>query len=77
MTETRHHLIVRPHMRTSSVKFDPETDTYKVSVCALPINGRANSEVIELMARYLKVSKAFLALEKGHSGRYKTIILSK
>jgi uncharacterized protein (TIGR00251 family) len=47
-----------------------------VKLCAPPVEGKANSELIKLMAKTLGVSKSEVELVSGQSGRNKRIFVS-
>ena len=50
-------------------------DALKIRVAAPPLEGRANRELLDYLARLLGVAPARIALVKGESGRRKTVIL--
>lgn len=45
----------------------------KLKVAAPPEDGRANEEVISLLARTLKLPKSAISLERGAASRHKTV----
>lgn len=47
---------------------------YKVSVKAAPTKGKANAEVIELLASYLDVPRSCLTIVRGASSHHKLIV---
>ena len=49
----------------------------KVSVTSLPISGKANSELLELIASWTSKNKKFIILEDGHKNRRKTVRIKK
>lgn len=63
---------VKPNSRKEEVK-RLETGVYKVSVNALPQDGKANVAVIELLAEHFKVAKSAIVILRGHSGRKKLV----
>lgn len=63
---------VKPRARIASVE-KLEGQNYIVSVKSLPIKGKANKEVIEVLANYFKVSKSKVNILKGETGRIKII----
>lgn len=63
---------VKPRARTASVE-KLEGENYIVSVKSPPIEGRANKEVIEVIADYFKVAKTKVIIIKGEMGRIKMI----
>ena len=46
---------------------------YRVSVHAAPVAGKANQEVVELLAKYFSVSKSSVKLIRGESSRKKLV----
>ena len=63
---------VKPRAKTAGVE-KLEGENYIVSVTEPPIEGRANKEVIEILADYFKVSKSKVSIIKGETGRIKMI----
>jgi len=49
----------------------------KIAVQAPPVDGEANSAVIEWFADFLKIPKQAIALVKGEKGRRKTVLIAK
>ena len=47
----------------------------QVRVAAPPVKGKANKELITFLSQVLGVSKAALAIIKGHTSRSKVIII--
>ena len=45
----------------------------KVRVKAKPIEGKANAEVVELMAKHYKVKESQVRIVAGHSSKKKTL----
>lgn len=48
----------------------------KVRVAAPPEDGKANAELIRLLAHALKLPKSALSLSRGATSRYKTVEIS-
>jgi hypothetical protein len=48
----------------------------KVSVTAVPENGRANAALIKLLARQWKTAKSNISIIRGLTGRRKTVLVS-
>lgn len=48
-------------------------DALKVRIAAAPVDGRANDALIAYLAGQLGVSKSLLRLERGSTGRRKTV----
>lgn len=51
-------------------------DELKVRVCSPPVDGRANEEVVRVVARALGVRIRELELIAGHSGRSKQVLVA-
>ena len=47
-----------------------------VRIAAPPVDGKANEAVIKLLSKQLRVSKSKLSIERGLTGRMKTILIS-
>ena len=48
----------------------------KLAVKAPPVDGRANTEVISLMAKLLKVPKSSIEIHSGKQGRRKKLLIN-
>jgi len=59
-----------PNSRTNEVK-ELGVNVLKVKVAAPPIRGRANEELIKLLAKHFKVHKSSVILLKGLTDRKK------
>ena len=46
-----------------------------VRIAAPPVDGKANEAVIKLLSKQLRVSKSKLSIERGLTGRTKTILI--
>lgn len=65
---------VKPKARVSA--FTAQQDgTWLAEVKAMPVDGKANAELIALIAAHFKVAKAKIAVKSGASGRMKLITL--
>jgi uncharacterized protein YggU (UPF0235/DUF167 family) len=65
---------VRPGARSSS--FEPAGDgTYLAQVKAPPVEGKANAELIALVARHFRCAKSAVSLKAGGSGRIKLVVV--
>ena len=72
MKELILNLKVNPRSSKSEiVKIDEKNYTIKVK--NPPIEGRANREVIEVLADYFKVPKSQIEIIKGLTGSHKTV----
>lgn len=45
----------------------------KIRICAPPVDGAANDELIKFVAKFLKMSKSSVRLASGHTSRLKTL----
>ena len=63
---------VKPNARVA--RLDPLDDgTWVARVRALPVDGRANEELIELVARHFGVRRSSFRIRSGASGRLKRV----
>jgi uncharacterized protein (TIGR00251 family) len=51
-------------------------DTFKVSLTAPPIDGKANAACIEFFAKLLKLPRSSVTIASGHSSRSKVLRIS-
>ncbi|HIK25639.1 MAG: DUF167 domain-containing protein [Thermosynechococcus sp. Uc] len=70
----RKHVIVKPNARQSAVSVSPDGQLV-VAVRAPASDGKANQELIAVLADYFQVPKSRLQLVKGHTSRHKVIEL--
>lgn len=63
---------VKPHSRKDEVK-QIASDAYEVRTTAPPEKGKANRQVILLLAEFLRVSPARLVIIRGETAREKVI----
>jgi len=67
-------LTVKVQPRSSSPGVEKTGDKdFKVRVKAAPDKGRANAEVIELLAEYFHVPRSCLTIARGHASRNKIV----
>jgi uncharacterized protein (TIGR00251 family) len=66
---------VRPNARKSEI-VDFKDGVLQLRVAAPPVEGKANSELLEFLSKILGVSKSRLSIEKGMKGRRKIIRIS-
>ena len=45
----------------------------KLAITAPPVDGKANSHIIKLLAKQFKVAKSHVCIEKGELGRHKRV----
>ena len=63
---------VKPNARSSSLVQNPD-GTWMAQLKSPPVDGRANEELITLVARHFRCGKAAVAIKSGASGRNKLI----
>ena len=66
---------VKPRSKQPGVVPLPD-GTYQVSVNAPPVDGRANEQVIDLLADYFNRPKREVTILKGIAGRLKIVQIS-
>ena len=65
---------VKPQARKQSITKISEQE-YRIAVQAAPIAGKANEEVVELLARYFSVPKSSVKVLRGQSSRKKLVAI--
>lgn len=50
-----------------------EDGSYKVNVKSLPIDGKANENVIRILAKHFSVPKKQIQILRGHNNKHKLI----
>ena len=63
---------VKPNA-ASSVLIQETDGTWRAQLKAAPIDGKANKELIALIARHFKCRKADVVIKSGASGRIKLV----
>lgn len=63
---------VRPNARSSMLE-PAETGPWSASLKSAPIEGRANEELIGLVARHFRCPRAAVTIKGGASGRTKWV----
>ena len=70
--KTEHFYVsVKPLSRTSEIK--QEDNLLKAYVKAVPIDGRANEELLYLLSRYFKVRRSDIKIQSGKNSKKKLI----
>ncbi len=70
--KTEHFYVsVKPQSRTSEIK--QEDNLLKAYVKAVPIDGRANEELLYLLSRYFKVRRSDIKIQSGKNSKKKLI----
>lgn len=67
---------VKPNSRKNSIEWIDE-DTLKVSVTAVPEDGKANKAVIELLADEIKLPKSQIEIVRGLTTKIKHVKVPK
>jgi len=63
---------VRPNAKKSEV-VELDANQYRISVRAAPLDGKANRELIDLLAAHFGAPKSTIKIARGHSTRCKII----
>ena len=70
---------VTPKSSSNRIKIENQDDgkaVIKIYVTCVPENGKANKEVIKLLAKELKIAKSSLEIIHGHTSNRKIIKLN-
>ena len=65
---------VKPNARTPGVDEEPD-GTLVVRVKAPPVDGKANAELVAVLAEHLGVRKAQVSIRSGAAGRMKLVTI--
>lgn len=68
-------LVVQPRAGRTELG-DVVGDARKVRVAAPPVDGAANDELVEFLARALGVPRSVVSVKAGKTGRRKTVFVS-
>ena len=63
---------VKPNARVSGLEQSSD-GTWLARVKSPPIDGKANAELVTLIARHFKLRKAQVSIKSGRSGRMKLV----
>lgn len=63
---------VKPNARESALG-QPSDGTWQAGIKSPPIEGRANQELVALVARHFAVPKARVTIKSGAAGRIKLV----
>ena len=63
--------------KRSIEKVDGFEYDYKIKISAPPVKGRANKEVIEILAKHFKTKKSNISIIKGEKDKIKLISIAK
>ncbi|MFX1295831.1 MAG: DUF167 domain-containing protein [Promethearchaeota archaeon] len=65
-------ILVKPNSKYINIKqLNPET--YEIAISSKPEKGKANKNIIELLAKFFKIKKSQIQIIKGHKSRKKII----
>ena len=70
--------IITVEVKTNSkeVKVEKITDNiYKVRLSATPIEGKANKQLVSILAEYFKVSKNQIEIKSGKTSKTKMLVI--
>ncbi len=65
---------VKPNSKTNAVKPN-EDGSYAVSLTTTPIEGKANAQLIRVLADHFGVAKSRIAIRSGQKSRDKLVII--
>lgn len=68
----RLHLFIQPKSSKNQI-VGPHNGMLKIKIAAPPVDGEANSTLIEYLSKFFKVPKRNITLVKGDTGRQKTV----
>jgi uncharacterized protein (TIGR00251 family) len=63
---------VKPNSRTSTFE-QSEEGVWLAQIKSPPVDGRANQELIELVAKHFRCAKSAVSIKSGASGRMKLV----
>lgn len=63
---------VKPNARTSALEEQPE-GTWLARIKAPPVDGKANAELIELVAKRFGCARSAVSIKSGAGGRMKLV----
>jgi uncharacterized protein len=66
---------VKPNARTSSL-VQAEDGSWLAQIKALPVDGKANAELVALVAKQFGCAKARVTIKSGASGRMKLVSIA-
>lgn len=64
---------VRPNARTSELEAPGEDGVWRARLKSPPVDGKANAELVKLLAAHFGCSKRAVVIEGGASGRLKRV----
>lgn len=70
----RIQVTVKPNSRASSL-VQVEDGTWRAQLKASPVDGKANAELLSLIARHFDCAKSAVSIKSGASGRTKLVLI--
>lgn len=70
------HIKVKPNSKQTKIEAG-EGNLWIVHLKSPPVDGKANAELIKLLAKFLKVSKSSIQIKSGHTSRFKQIEINE
>ena len=67
---------VIPKSSRSEIKID-QSNNIKIYLTSAPADGKANSELLKLLSKSLKIPKSSIKIIKGEKNRNKKILISR
>ncbi|OGZ45416.1 MAG: hypothetical protein A3C84_00290 [Candidatus Ryanbacteria bacterium RIFCSPHIGHO2_02_FULL_48_12] len=64
---------IKPKSKHPEVREDRSAGVVEVYVSAPPVDGKANEEMLELLADYFEVAKSLITIVSGHTARQKIV----
>ncbi|MHA1186698.1 MAG: DUF167 domain-containing protein [Candidatus Heimdallarchaeota archaeon] len=69
-------IVVKPNSKQPGIKIDTEKKYLQISVKSPPDKGKANKELLKLLAKQLELSLANLSIISGQRSRDKIILVA-
>ncbi len=66
-------VLVKPHARLSTLERPGADGLWNAQLKAPPVEGRANAELVALIARHFGCPKARVSIKRGSAGRIKQV----
>jgi uncharacterized protein YggU (UPF0235/DUF167 family) len=76
MTTRRLQVRVKPRSRTSAF-LRAADGTWSAQLKSAPVDGKANAELVALVAKYFDVPRTAVTIKSGASGRQKWLTVEK
>lgn len=70
------HIQVKTNSRQQKIEAG-EGNVWIVHLKSSPIEGKANAELIKLLAKFLKVPQSSIQIKLGHTSRFKRIEINQ